>query len=247
MCVNDDIGLLIYGFEIPPVVMMPYNPSYYACLVESHGFRKAMDLYAYYGETPDGSIPERVVRGVDVSRRRYNYSVRSLRMADFDAEAKRIQAVYNAAWQENWGALPMNDREFTHLAQNLKQIMDPELCLIAEVGAEVAGFSLALPDINQVLKRLDGRLFPFGLLKLLYYKRKIDAARILTMGVIKKFRRMGIDYCLYYETYRRAIARGIRKGEMSWVLETNTVMNGALQKLGFKVYKVYRLYDLPLQ
>lgn len=247
MCVNDDIGLLIQGFETPPMVMMPYNPPYYSRLVEGWGFTKAMDLYAYYGEAPDGSIPERVAKGVEISRRRYNYGVRPVRMTDFDAEARRIQTVYNAAWQENWGALPMTDREFEHLAKNLKQVLDPDLCLIAEVGGEVAGFSLALPDINQALRRMNGRLFPFGLLKLLYYRRKIDAARIITMGIVKKFRGMGIDYCFYLETYRRALAKGIWKGEMSWVLENNTIMNGILDKLGFRIYKVYRLYDFPLQ
>jgi hypothetical protein len=246
MCVNDDIGLLVQGFETPPMIMMPHNPPYYERLVEGYGFRKAMDLYAYYGEERRGLIPERLQKGVDLAKRRYGFAVRALAMNDFDAELKRIHSIYTSAWEDNWGAVAMTDREFEHLAGNLRQIVDPDLCLIAEVNGEAAGFSLALPDFNQILIRLNGRFLPFGILKLLYYKRKIDAIRIITMGVIRKFRHMGIDNCFYYETYKRGLAKGIWRAEMSWVLESNVVMNRTLENLGFAVYKKYRLYDFPL-
>ena len=246
MSVNDDIGLLVQGFDSPPMIMMPYNPPYYERLVEGHGFKKVMDLLAYYGEAKPGEIPARMERGADIISRRHKFSVRPLRMKDFDAELKRVHDVYTSAWQDNWGAVAMTGEEFTHLAGSLKQIVDPDLCLIAEADGETAGFSLALPDFNQVLIRLNGRLLPFGILKLFYYRRRIDAARIITMGVIKKFRHMGIDSCFYYETYRRALAKGIWRGEMSWVLENNHVMNRILQNLGFTIYKKYRLYDFPL-
>jgi GNAT superfamily N-acetyltransferase len=178
--------------------------------------------------------------------RRHRFTIRSLRMKDFAADLERIHAIYSAAWEDNWGAVPMTDREFRHIAKDLKQVLDPDLCLIAEVDGEVAGFSLALPDFNQVLTHLNGRLLPFGILKILYHKRKIDALRILTMGVIKKFRLRGIDSCFYYETYRRALKKGIWRGEMSWILENNVIMNRIVEGLGFKIYKRYRLYDLPL-
>ncbi len=246
MSVNEEIGLLIQGFHTPPMIMMPHNPPYYEPLVEAYGFKKAMDLYAYYGEEKRGLIPERVEKGVELAKRRYKFVVRPVRMNDFDAELKRIQGVYNSAWQENWGTVPMTDREFEHLAGKLKPIVDPDLCLIAEVNGEMAGFSLALPDFNQILIRLNGRLLPLGVFKLLYYRRKIDAIRIITMGVVKRFRHMGIDNCFYYETYRRGLAKGIWRGEMSWVLENNMVMNRILENLGFTIYKKYRLYDFPL-
>ncbi len=246
MSVNDDIGLLIRGFDSPPMIMMPHNPPYYERLVEGHGFKKAMDLFAYYGESRDGRIPERAERGADIVRRRHKFTVRALRMKDFDAELERIHAVYTAAWEDNWGAVAMTKKEFAHLAASLRQVIDPDLCLVAESGSETVGFSIALPDFNQVLIRLGGRLLPFGIFKLLYFRRRIDAARVITMGVIKKFRNTGIDSAFVYETYRRALARGIWRGEMSWVLENNLVMNRILQNLGFTVYKTYRLYDLPL-
>jgi hypothetical protein len=246
MSVNDDIGLLVQGFETPPMIMMPHNPPYYERLVEGYGFKKAMDLYAYYGEEKRGLIPERLERGVELARRRYKFAVRALAMNDFDTELKRIHSVYTSAWEENWGAVAMTGREFEHLAGNFRKVVDPDLCLIAEVNGEVAGFSLALPDFNQILIRLNGRLLPFGIFKLLYYRRRIDAIRIITMGVIKKYRHMGIDTCFYYETYKRGLAKGIWRGEMSWVLENNVVMNRILENLGFTVYKKYRVYDFPL-
>jgi GNAT superfamily N-acetyltransferase len=246
LSVNDDIGLLIQGFDTPPMIMMPHNPVYYERLIESYGCRKAMDLFAYYGEFRTGRIAEQVAKGAEIVGRRQHSTIRPLRMNDFNAELERIHAVYSSAWEENWGAVAMTDREFRHLAESLKQVIDPDLCLIAEVRGEVAGFSLALPDLNQILIRLNGRLFPFGIFKFMYHKRKIDALRILTMGVLKKFRHRGIDSGLYYETYRQALAKGIWRGEMSWILENNTAMNRIVENLGFRIYKKYRLYDFSL-
>ncbi len=245
MSVNDDIGLLVKGFDTPPAIMMPHNPPYYANLIEGYGFKKVMDLFAYWGDL-QGTVPERAERGVALCKKRFNFTVRTVRMNDFAAELKRIHEVYTAAWEENWGAVAMTDREFSHLAKDLKQVLDPDLCLIAEVDGALAGFSLALPDFNRVLIHLNGRLFPFGIFKILTLRRKIDAVRVLTMGVIKKYRRMGIDNCFYFETCRRALAKGMPRGECSWVLENNMAMNRAMENLGFSVYKTYRLYDLNL-
>jgi GNAT superfamily N-acetyltransferase len=246
LSVNDDLGLLIEGFDTPPMIMMPYNPPYYEKLIEGCGFRKAMDLFAYYGEAANKSIPPEIERGAKICERRLKCTVRGLRMSEFAAELKRIHAVYSSAWEDNWGAVAMTDHEFDHLAEALKDTLDPDLCLVAEIGGEVVGFSLALPDFNQILARLNGRLFPFGIVKFLYYKNKIDALRLLAMGVIKKFRSRGIDSIFYYETTKRALARGITRGEMSWILENNVLMNRILERLGFSVYKKYRLYDSSL-
>ncbi len=245
MCINDDIGLLVDGFDHPPMIMMPYNPPYYEKLVTGYGFRPIMNLLAHCTVSP-GRAPERFERGVELARRKYGFTVRKVNMQDFDSEVQRIQDVYNSAWAENWGAVAMTDQEFKHLAKDLKMILDPDLCFIAEVDGEVAGFSLSLPDINQALIHLDGRLFPFGLFKLLWYKRRINAVRTITMGVIKKFRHMSIDACFYCESYKNSYAKGMPQAEASWILETNTTMNRALEKMGFRVYKTYRLYDLAL-
>jgi hypothetical protein len=225
---------------------MPHNPPYYERLIENYGFRKAMDLFAYYGEFREGRIAEQVARGAEIVGRRQHFTIRPLRMNDFDAELERIHAVYTSAWEDNWGAVAMTDHEFDHLAKSLKGVLDPDLCLIAEVAGEVAGFSLALPDYNQILIRLNGRLLPLGIFKFLYHKRRIDALRILTMGVIRKHRHKGIDSCFYFETYKRALAKGIWRGEMSWILENNVIMNRIVANIGFTIYKKYRLYDFSL-
>jgi len=246
MSVNDDIGLLIEGFDRPPAIMMPHNPPFYQKLIEGYGFAKVMDLFAYWGEVKQGPELERAERGVTLCKKRFQFTVRPIRMKDFDAEIKRIHTVYTSAWEENWGAVAMTEREFNHLAKDLKQVLDPELCLLAEVNGAIAGFSLALPDFNRVLIHLNGRLLPFGIFKILARRRKIDAVRVITMGVIKKYRRMGIDNCFYYETCRRALAKGMGRGESSWVLENNVAMNRALENLGFSIYKRYRLFDFHL-
>ena len=157
LSVNDDVGLLVEGFDSPPAIMMPYNPRYYPALVEARGFRKAMDLYAWYGDARELEIPEKITRGIELCQRRYGFQVRSIDMRRFDEEIRKIHAVYTQAWEQNWGAVAMTRKEFDHLAAQLKPVVDPDLCLIAEVGGETAGFSLALPDFNQVLIRLNGQ------------------------------------------------------------------------------------------
>ena len=175
MCVNDDLGLLIKGFDSPPAFMMPYNPPYYEKLMESFGFVKCMDLFAYHGVNK-GIIPDRLKRGTELAMRRYEMTIRAIDMKNFDREVLLIRDIYNQAWEQNWGAVATTDREFQYVAKDLKQVLDPNLCLIAEVGGKTAGFSLALPDFNQVLIHLNGRLFPLAFLKLLYYRRKSTAS-----------------------------------------------------------------------
>jgi GNAT superfamily N-acetyltransferase len=243
--VNDDLGLLVKGFDSPPFAMMPHNPPYYERLVEGFGLGKVMDLFAYYGEH-DGGPPERLARGMAIIRKRYHFDIRSIDMSRFAEEVERIKTIYNGAWEDNWGAIPMTDREFAHLAKDLKLVIDPALCLIAEVDGHVVGWSLGLPDLNQALIKMNGRLLPFGLVKLLWYKRKIDRIRVLTLGVLPEYRHMGISTALIHETYVRCVERGYKGGELSWILETNASMNNALINAGFKVHKTYRLYDYGL-
>jgi len=246
LSVNDTIGLLTEGFDTPPAIMTPHNPPYYRGLVEGAGFRTAMELYAYYGDARELTIPDRVLRGLELCQRRYKFQVRPLDLQRFDAELDRLYRVYTEAWEQNWGAVAMTRKEFDHLARELKPVLDPDLLLIAEVNGEIAGFSLALPDFNQALIKINGRLFPCGLVKLLWYRRRIDMIRILTMGVLKRFRHMGIDNYFYVDTWRRSVAKGMPRGEMSWILATNAAMNNALRNLGFRIYKRYRLYDRDL-
>jgi len=183
---------------------------------------------------------------VAIGQKRYHLAIRPIDMKNFAGEVKRIRQIYNQAWEQNWGAVAMTEREFEHLAKDLKLIIAPELCLFAEVDGKPAGFSLALPDFNQVFIHLNGRLFPLGLLKMLYFKRRITRVRIITMGVLPAYRRMGIDMALIHEIYKQCIKKNWMSGEMSWILETNAAMNNALTRLGYENQKTYRLYDYQL-
>lgn len=242
---NEDCGLLVDAFDSPPVIMMPYNPPYYAAFIEKFGFKKVMDLYAYYIDDHNPP-PKKLVRVAEIVRKKENLSVRPINMKNFDNEAKKVWYIYNHAWEKNWGFVPMTEEEFHHLAKNLKQVVMPELALMAEIDGKPIGFSLALPDINQTLIHTNGRLFPFGLPKLLWYSRKIDMIRIIIMGVIRQYRNKGIDSIFYIDTWKNATQKGYHRGEMSWILENNTVMNKTSEMLGGRVYKTYRMYQMEL-
>lgn len=245
---NEDWGFLLEGFDSPPVIMMPYNPPYYLELAESYGMIKAKDLYAYFiDETVP--TPPRVVRMAESIKKKEGVKIRSLNMKEFNREAAEIKQIYNSAWSKNWGFVPMTEEEFDHLAKNLKQIVDPHMAFIAEVEEKPAGFSLALPDFNQVLSRLNGRLLPFGLLKLLWHtkvRNKINGVRIITMGVVPEFQKRGIDTVFYVESYNVGVKRGYKWAEMSWILEDNVLMNRVLELLGAELYKKYRLYEINI-
>jgi GNAT superfamily N-acetyltransferase len=246
---NHELGLLLDVFDRPPVIMMPYNPEYYVGLFEKFGLVKAMDLYAYYG-TDDQPIPERVKRVIERVKQRSGCTIRPIDFGNFSREAAAIKNIYNGAWADNWGFVPMSGAEFDFTAKDMKKIADPELILIAEDAGRPVGFSMALPDFNQVLIRLNGRLLPFGLFKLLWLtkvRHVIDGVRVLTMGILPEYRRRGLDNIFYYETFERGVARGYKWGEFSWILENNDMMNRAAQNLGYRKYKTYRIYDYPLR
>ena len=243
---NEEAGLLIEGFDRPPVVLMPYHLPYYRDLIEGQGFEEARTLVAYWHEADD--VPPRLERAEGLVRRRYpGISVRGLRMEEFDREIERIRAIYNAAWSDNWGFVPMTDEEFRHMAKDLKPVVDPDLALIAEDGdGRPVGFALSLPDFNQALRHADGRLFPFGLLKILWHRRDISRIRVITLGLVEEYRGRGIDALFYLETFRRGFEKGFHQGEFSWILEDNEAMCRPLERFGARVYKRYRIYDRPL-
>lgn len=245
---NHELGLLIDSFDRPPVIMMPYNPEYYIGFFEKFGLVKAMDLYAYYG-TDDQPLPERVKRIIGRVKQRSGCTIRPIDFGNFTREVAAIKNIYNGAWADNWGFVPMTGEEFDFTAKDMKQIADPELILIAEDAGRPVGFSMALPDFNQVLIRLNGRLLPFGLFKLLWLtkvRRVMDGVRVLTMGILPEYRKRGLDNIFYYETFERGVARGYKWGEFSWILENNDMMNRAAENLGYRKYKTYRIYDYPL-
>jgi len=243
---NDTCGMLYEGFDSRPALMMPYNPKYYLDLLKAAGLEKTKELYAYKMEksTP---LPERFIRFAEKVKQDYSLRFRNFNLKDFDNEVKIVQSIYNDAWQSNWGFVPLNDEEFEHAAQDLKMAVDPDIVFIAEVNGEPAAFSLALPDFNEIFKDLNGRLLPFGIIKLLLNKKKIKRIRVITLGVKRKFqKKRGLAPTLYYETYMRGTEKGYTQGEFSWILEDNTLMNRALEGLGAKRYKTYAIYETKI-
>ncbi|MCI0399261.1 MAG: N-acetyltransferase, partial [Chloroflexi bacterium] len=248
---NDECGTLIEGFDQPPVILMTYNPRYYVEYLEAAGFTKAMDLLAWHGDlaklVAPGGMPEKVVRIVGKVKDRYGLSIRPLNMKDWDNEIERVKKIYNSAWEKNWGFVPMTDEEIHHLAEGLKPVIDPAVAFLVEKDGDVVGFSLSVPDVNQVLRQV--RPGPstlgsyLGVARMLLNKRKTNRIRVIALGVIEPYRAKGVDGLMYYETAKAAVPRGYPLAEASWILETNDAMNRAIEVMGGVVYKKYRIYE----
>ncbi|MGH7554683.1 MAG: N-acetyltransferase [Longimicrobiales bacterium] len=244
---NDELyspGVLIDGFDSPPCILMAHTPRYYRSLLENAGYQKAKDLLAFWLRGPEP--PERLVRAMDRIVQRSGATLRPLNLGRFDEEVAIIQDIYNDAWERNWGFVPMTEAEIVFLAKSLRPVVNADMCAIAEVGGEPIGFGLTLPDFNQVLRHLDGRLLPFGFLKLLWYKRKIDQARVLTLGLKAGYRNSGLDAALILRMYRENVRAGYPKGECSWILEDNWEMRRGMERIGGEVYKTYRVFEKPV-
>jgi len=243
--VNDEWGLLIEGFDKPPVVLMPYNPPYYQALLERAGMKKAKDLYAYR-LVQEKFLTEKLARVSEAVRQREGLTFRTIDMKRFKEEVALIKDLYNRAWQYNWGAVPMTDEEFDALAKDLKPVVVPELVIIAEYHGEPIGFSLALPDLNIALKyNKKGYLIP-GLVRLMMHKKEINWARIIVLGVVRERLKTGAASVLFYETGKRCVERGYTTGEAGWVLEDNVMMNRGAELMNGERHKVYRIYDCSL-
>ena len=247
---NYECGLLVEGFDLDPMVMMTYNPPYYAELLEACGMKKAMDLYAYAIAASYFNHSNKLQRVADRLRKKDRIIVREINKKDFKNEVAIVRRIYNDAWSRNWGFVPMSEEEFDHLAKDLKQIVDQRVAMIAERETEEGerqpvGFLLAVPDVNSALKKINGRLLPFGLLKLLWHSRKISSIRVITMGSTLEYQGMGMGSIFLDEIYRRGPAAGYPTGEMGWVLENNTLMNRSAELIGGRLYKTYRIYEMP--
>ncbi|MEO6720543.1 MAG: hypothetical protein ABIN67_09250 [Ferruginibacter sp.] len=242
---NEPTGLLVDGFDSPPVAMMTYNKPYYQTLLEANGFQKKFDLLAY--NLPTAVVDKRTIQLKEVLRKRFearNIVVRNINLKDFKNEVQNILTIYNAAWQANTGFVPMTDEEFRYLAKDLKMILDKDFCLIAEKEGKIIGFALAIPDVNQILIKIKrGRLFPTGIFKLLLGLKKINYVRVLALGVNEEHRKAGVEGYFYAEIIQKAIDKKIAGGEASWILENNEMMNKGLKNLNATVYKRYRIFE----
>jgi GNAT superfamily N-acetyltransferase len=245
---NDELsspGVLVEGFDTPPAIMMSHNPPHYGRLLAESGYSGVKDLVAYWVDRVQAP-PERLARALERGVQASNLTIRPLDMKRFRQEVAAIEDIYNSAWERNWGFVPMTPAEIGFMAKHLKPVVRPELCLLVYAGDQPVGFALALPDYNQALKRLDGRLLPLGVFKLLWYRRKIDAIRVITLGLKPEFRKTALDAMLMGRIFEAAVKLGMAEGECSWILEDNWAMRRGIDRIGGRVYKTYRVFGKAL-
>jgi hypothetical protein len=248
---NDEIGILIDGFERRPMILEPWHPPYYAELIEAEGFAKAMDVLMWelqFGDLKEGEkFDPSIHTAAEKALREEGIVIRNMRKREMATEVARFMDVYNEAWGDNWGFVPITDSEVEFQAKNLKQVLDERWAFMAEKDGEVIGAALTLPDINQVMAKLNGRLLPLGWARFLLGKRKVDQCRVFALGVKHAYRHTGVAAGLYLKHLEEAaVPGGIVGGEMGWILETNKAMNRAMGGMGGEVVKRYRLYERGL-
>jgi len=238
-------GILIKGFEFPPYVDMSHALPYYSKLVEKSGYTKAMDVLAFRIPIRQ-KINERVVRLAERVKNERNIKIRFFDPKNYKRDVNIMRDIYNSAWEKNWGFVPMTDEEFEVAAENFDKIKIIELAQIAEIDGEPAAFSLTLPNINEALIHMKGRLFPFGIFKFLYWMKRIKGLRMLLLGIRPEFRKRGADVMLFYYNMREGQRLGYTEGELSWILEINTPIIKATQYVQGEEYKRYRIYQKHL-
>ncbi|MCX8048136.1 MAG: hypothetical protein N3A55_00555 [Methylohalobius sp.] len=247
--INHECGLLIEGFEQPPVFMMPYNPPYYVQHLEQLGYCQAKDLLAYLLKA--NSVPSDGAARL-AAKAASGIAVRPLRRAHLTEECELLRTIFNDAWADNWGFVPFTREEFADLAKTLSYLVPDEFVQIAEIEGAAVGMIVAMPDFNQLLKDLDGRLFPCNWLKLLWRWKTAypDTARVMLMGIVRRYREnllgAAIAYRLVEALRAPLLARNIRQAELSWILEDNLRMRGVIESLGGRCYKRYRIYEKTL-
>lgn len=246
---NDECGLLISGFDSPPVFMMTYNPPYYINQIENSGFTKARDLLAYFVDVEKCPLDRLSKLAQRVKQRHPELTFRPVKRATLNNDLAKIKKVYNEAWEKNWGFVPMTEAEMDFMASRLKPLFCEGLVWLAEANNEPVGFLLALPDYNQAFIKLRGRLFTpriFSFLPYLLKWKHPDGCRVITLGVVEKYRNKGLEAAMLNEGFKVGISLGIKKAEASWILEDNIQMCRVMEYFGGVVYKKYRIYQKEL-
>ncbi|RKR83013.1 hypothetical protein BDD43_3213 [Mucilaginibacter gracilis] len=242
---NEASGLLVEGFDSPPFLMMTYNAPYYADLIERAGYVKQIDLIAWHwdGQAYDDKSV-RLLNALQERLKRNNILIRKVSLKNFKEEVAKLREVYNSAWDQNSGFVPLTDAEFAHLAKDLKLILDTDFAYVAEQNGKIVGFGLALPNFNEILMKVKrGRLLPTGIFKILFNKSKVKSLRIYALGVIDGYRKMGIEACLYGSIISEYKRKGFTHAEAGWTLENNTLINEAIIAIKGDPYKKYRIYE----
>lgn len=247
--INYEWGLLVDGFETPPFFMLTHNPRYYPQLWESAGFVKSQDMYGFWGDTSmvHTLTTDEKIRTVDEQiRERFGITIRGMKRGAFRAEVEMFLDIYNQALSATWGYVPMGRREVLQLASELKHLIVPELTRIAEVDGKPIGVMFGLLDYNTRIKQINGRLFPFGFIRLLANKHAIKRIRLVSTNVLPEYQNWGVGVCLARAMLQPALDHGVTSCEFSWVLESNDLSRKTLEKGGASRYKTWRLYDRPL-
>lgn len=247
---NDEIGLLVEGFERRPMILQNWHPPFYRELLEGAGYGKAIDLLMWYlelGELKEGDqfAPE-IHTAAEKALRDEGVTIRNFSKRNLDEEMRRFREVYNEAWAGNWGFVPPTDAEVEFHAKLLRQVLDEDWGYIAEKDGETVGVAFTLPDINQALAKTGGRLLPLGWIRFLRARRKIDRVRVFALGVKNAYRHTGVAAGLYLKHLEAASPDGVPAGETGWILETNKPMNRAMEGMGGTVVKRYRIYEKAL-
>jgi hypothetical protein len=245
---NDECGVLVEGFERLPVILMNWTHRYYPRLLEGAGLTKAMDTLMW---SLDVVNRDRVHPAIwDMAEKvesEHGIVCRGMRKSDLEAEVGRFLEVYNEAWERNWGFVPLTDSEVRHYARQLRPILDENWAMVAEApDGRIAGAALSIPDYNQVLKRMNGRLLPFGWAKFLVHRRRIDRVRVFALGVKREFQHTGVAARFYQMHYDAAERTPQHVGETGWILETNTPMNRAMEGMGGQIVARYRIFEREL-
>jgi GNAT superfamily N-acetyltransferase len=247
---NDECGLLIEGYDRDPMILQPWHPPYYRELLEGLGMSKTMDLLMWriaLGELKHGDrFHDFIHEAAEKSRTEHGVVIRGMRKSELEAEVFRFMEVYNEAWGSNWGFVPITEEEVRFQAKNLRPVLDENWAMIAERDGELVGAALTLPDINQVLTKMNGRILPFGWWHFLTGRRKIDRVRVFALGVKPRYQHWGVAAALYVRHIETAARRRQPWAETGWILEVNEPMNRAMEGMGGSVVKRYRLYELPL-
>jgi GNAT superfamily N-acetyltransferase len=246
---NHECGVLVEGHELRPQILENWHHPYYRDLLEGQGLTKAMDLYKW--EIMEAARARMLPVIDDLADRlepEHGIHLRRMRKRDIQAEVRRFIDVYNSAWSSNWGFVPLTDHELTHMAKELRPVLDEDFACVAETAhGEVAGVSLSLPDFNHVLSRLGGRLLPFGWIAALRAQRRIDEIRVFALGVKPQFQHTGVAAALYRDVWDACHRRGIGRAETGWILEVNEPMNRAMEALTGRIVKRYRIYERLLE
>jgi GNAT superfamily N-acetyltransferase len=245
--IHYELGVLTEGFEQRPYFMMPYNVSYYDRHITAYGFTRLKSFSAYKLNVRDFLHTSKMTRAREILQKRHHITLRIPDLNKFEQELRIFHDIYNSAFAGHWGFAPICWEDFYSLGKDMKMILDKDMVLIAEKDGKAIGFLLAIPDLNEVLVKIeDGRLFPFGLFKLLALKRKIKSLRVITVAIKKEYQHLGIGGMLYPEIAQRAKLKGYEQTELSWVVDDNVQMNKICNESGGHVYKKYALYEKKL-